>query len=769
MIRQNNPPSDIKSLLNSPEWFKTIVESATDCILVFDRHYNCLYANQAAIDHAGTTRDKVIEKNIRDVLGHIPDFMKLWMEHIDCIFQTGESMAVGDTVHMGGRLVHSESRLSPVRDTDGAMLAVMVMYRDVSDRKLVELELESSKKNLELEIKTAYQEVDFFRRMVEASTQGIGTAYMDSRIHYQNPALLKLLGTHTMEEARKHSYEDFYTKKDRKFLRETVIPTVLAEGSWSGDIPVRSLDGNIVPTSQHIYLICNDSGEPVAFSNVVHDLTEFKRSEARFRTLVESVPVAMGISSDERIEYLNPRFSQLFGYTVDDFSDIQTWFKNAYPDHTYREKTLAEWNAHVEKAATANLPIQPLRVVITCKNATRKVSDVSGAIIGDKLYVVFIDVTERIQTEQNFRDAEKRYRELYEHLRDGSAAVNLDGTIIQFNESFQKMIGYTPEDIYQLTYRDITPEKWHAMEEGILEKQVLVRGYSDLYQKEYRRKDGTIIPVELQTYLMRDRNGNPDHLWAIVRDISDRKRTEDELKLHRDHLEELVVLRTRQLEKEIEERKVAEQAIAASLTEKEVLIREIHHRVKNNLNTVSSMLYLQSTKTQNDQITTAFQESRNRIETMARVHEHLYRSKTLTEVDMNDYLAELIEDLKNTHPERRVSTRLMVSGVMLEVNKAITCGLIVTELVSNSLKYAFVNDDDNGWIKVLLVRTQKNYRLEVADNGIGLPADLDIFKTDTLGFWLVDMLARQISGAVTVRYDQNDQNRGTVITVTFSL
>ena len=120
---------------------------------------------------------------------------------------------------------------------------------------------------------------------------------------------------------------------------------------------------------------------------------------------------------------------------------------------------------------------------------------------------------------------------MYESLRDGSATVDLEGKIVEFNPEFQEMLGYPPEEIYRLTYQDITPEPWQALEARIIEQQVFTRGYSDLYEKELRRQDGSIIPVELRTYLIRNNRGIPIGMWAIVRDLTERKRASEALRL----------------------------------------------------------------------------------------------------------------------------------------------------------------------------------------------------------------------------------------------
>ena len=132
------------------------------------------------------------------------------------------------------------------------------------------------------------------------------------------------------------------------------------------------------------------------------------------------------------------------------------------------------------------------------------------------------DITERKRAEEALRESERKYRQLHESMMDGFARGDKDGRLVEVNDAFCKIVGYTPEELSKLTYRDLTPERWHDAENDILEKQVLTRGYSEIYEKEYRRKDGAIIPVELRTYLMLDESGNPSGMWAIVRDITER-------------------------------------------------------------------------------------------------------------------------------------------------------------------------------------------------------------------------------------------------------
>jgi two-component system, sensor histidine kinase and response regulator len=152
--------------------------------------------------------------------------------------------------------------------------------------------------------------------------------------------------------------------------------------------------------------------------------------------------------------------------------------------------------------------------------------EISGVVL------VFRDITKEYTTTQYITESERKYRELYQNLRDASAAVSLDGKIIEFNEAFRKMMGYEINEIFKLTYTDITPSKWHESEKNILDTQVLVRGYSDLYEKEYIRKDGTVFPIEITTYLTHDSLGQPIGFSAFIRDITDRKNNEKQTALN---------------------------------------------------------------------------------------------------------------------------------------------------------------------------------------------------------------------------------------------
>jgi two-component system CheB/CheR fusion protein len=158
------------------------------------------------------------------------------------------------------------------------------------------------------------------------------------------------------------------------------------------------------------------------------------------------------------------------------------------------------------------------------------------------------DITERKQAQEALQTSELKYRRLHETMRDAFVCVDMTGKIQEFNSAYKDMLGYPEAELRQLTYANLTPPKWHTLEASIVKKQIIPRGHSEVYEKEYRRKDGTVFPVELRTYLIKDEAGQPAGMWAIVRDISARKQAQQELRELNATLERRVTERTAELQ-----------------------------------------------------------------------------------------------------------------------------------------------------------------------------------------------------------------------------
>ena len=254
-------------------------------------------------------------------------------------------------------------------------------------------------------------------------------------------------------------------------------------------------------------------------------------------------------------------------------------------------------------------------------------------------------------------------------------------------------------------------------------------------QFEYRiiAQDGTIIWFQNLVHIPQEEI-YPTEIIGVMLDISERKEAEETIRRANEQLEQRVMERTAELR--------------ASLNEKEVLLKEIHHRVKNNLQVISSLLNLQKSKTKNPDVWNTLNDSQNRVRSMALIHEKLYETKDLARVDFGKYINDLAAALLGSYGVATDRVKLHIrSDVHLDIDTAIPCGLIVNELISNALKYAFP-DAGNGEITIDFTKDQSNYSLTVQDNGVGFPKDRDFRTVDSLGMRLVNTLTRQLEGSI---------------------
>jgi PAS domain S-box-containing protein len=312
---------------------------------------------------------------------------------------------------------------------------------------------------------------------------------------------------------------------------------------------------------------------------------------------------------------------------------------------------------------------------------------------------------------------------------DAILSVGEDQRLLLFNHGAEKMFGYTAAEVCGGPLDMLLPERFVAMHpvhmSTFAESSVAARRMGERREVFGRRKDGTEFPAEatISKVRMNDR-------WifsAILRDVTDRKK--------------------------------ADEQIRTSLREKELLLKEIHHRVKNNLQVISSLLGLQARAALSGEVKRIFQDSQNRIHSMALLHERLYKSDSLSEIDCSEYVRELAGQLFRSFGvnSNRVQLTIDIEDVSMNMDTALPCGLILNEVISNSLKYAFPGGQD-GEIHVHLSSTDAtSYRLLVHDNGTGLPEGLDVSTTRTLGWRLIRTLADQLGARIDVRSDDGTE------------
>ncbi|MHB8055581.1 MAG: sensor histidine kinase [Candidatus Aminicenantales bacterium] len=321
----------------------------------------------------------------------------------------------------------------------------------------------------------------------------------------------------------------------------------------------------------------------------------------------------------------------------------------------------------------------------------------------------------------------QHFEYLHKYANDVVFLTDRNHRLIETNDRAVAVYGYAQEELRNMFTPDLRPPQARESFAGHLAEAE--KTGSLIYETLHQRKNGEIFPVEVSLRLL-DIGGARYH-QAIIRDISERKR--------------------------------AEARIMDALREKEVLLREIHHRVKNNMQVISSLLRLQAAKFPDPEVREAFQESQGRIRSMALVHEKLYGTKDLSRIDFADYLKSLTSSVFASHQVGgRIALQLDLEKTYLDINAAIPCGLIVNELILNAFKHAFPNNREGRILVELRENENEMIRLTVRDDGIGLAEGIEPGRSESLGFQIVSLLASQLEGRIDIR-----REAGTTISLRF--
>ncbi len=557
---------------------------------------------------------------------------------------------------------------------------------------------------------------------------------------WMSPRLWEVLGHDPKDKKHLASeWQDLINPEDLKmaldnFEKHCVDP----EHPYDQVVRYRHSDGSTVWVRCRGIAIRDKSGKPIRLLGAHTELTRQKRTEEELRksesllaSFTEALPDVSFIY-DEDGRYVKVFATQtdlliadpeiLEGKTISDVlpSGIaKDFYKIIHDTITTNQTKTYEYKLSVKAGE---------------KWFQARTSPMKTEINGKKAVVwIALDITDRKQSENKVRENEERLQKVIQDTNAGYFFIDRNGYYREINEAWSKMHRFNSIDDaigrhFSETQINTDVDQANEIVESLLNGAPVPSG-----EFSRRNNDNTIgyhnfsvSPVE--------KNGEVIGLEGFLIDTTEKRQIEEQIK--------------------------------ASLKEKETLLQEIHHRVKNNLTVVSSLLKLHENSVENDQVKEALKESQGRIYAMSTVHEALYNSKNLAEIDLKTYLSKISSTLIQTYSVNHGKVRFNIEGdgIILDIEKASPVGLIINELISNSLKYAFPNNQDSE-INVSMRKLDNELELNIMDNGIGMQDGFDWRKSNTLGLKLVRTLTEnQLDGSIDM-----ESNNGTKFTIKFNI
>lgn len=734
-----------ESLRSSEEKHRSAMEASYEPMVVYDIDGKAQYINPAFTRVFGWTTDELIGERI----DFVPEEEKeITSREITCTIYDGyKSNFETKRLTKDGRVLDVGISAASFKGIDNAVRGMVVNLRDITQQKKQEREIKLSEARL--------------KHMVELAGDWFWEMDSDLRFSEVSPKFLDMTGICKEEIIGKTSW-DFIAQD--KLLCEPA--------SWKAHVnnlrahrPFNRFEyGLITPSQKSFYMsisgvpLFNQQGQFTGYRGSGSEITdrvqanqalqsahddlekkvkertaELAESRRNFMQAFHESPAWMCITDMDtgRFVEVNDAYSHGLGRTREELIGKTTLEAGIWPDQDARKK----WLGLVQPGVDSGSP-GAIEVELQHKDgSTRMVTGSVGVMQWDDKQVFLstaIDVTEQMEVQAALRESEQRYRTVLDNTGTAIAIVD-ENTIITFaNREFEHLSGYSSEEYLNtikwtefVHHDDVAMMRdfaWRRRAEG--------QDAPKKYEFRFVTRSGDIRNVLLVTEMLPGTNSNVSSMM----DITELKQTQEELRRHRDRLEDIVADRTLELR--------------TALSEKEVLLREIHHRVKNNMAVVSSLLNLQANKVNDVQVQMALQESQNRVRTMALIHETLYRSDSLAEVDLQSYIGGLVANLTGIFEPQpgRVNFVVDAGGVKLEVNKAVPCGLIINELVTNTLKYAFPQSTQGDVHIVARRRNGDEIELVLSDSGIGFPPELDIHTAKSLGLRLIGLMVEQLHG-----------------------
>ena len=587
---------------------------------------------------------------------------------------------------------------------------------DISDRKLSEKTLLESEKK--------------FRQYFETNAEYCYMVSPKGIILDINTSALKTLGYKRNEIVGKPLVKTIYAPTSQQKAKQLFEKWKITGKIRNEEMVIITKKGDERTVILNVTAIKDNEGNILYSTSAQTDITERKKaeeilrqSEREFRLIWETSPVGKRITDkDGNIVKVNEAYCKLVGKTKSSIEGKPLSIVYETREHDlilkkYKEKF---------KNRTVNPHFQ---TEANLWNGKKIWIDVRNSFFSTKqnetlLLCVFIDISDRKIAEQKLQKSESKFRTYVENSPTAIFIIDKNGCYQFVNQAACELTGYSEKELLKMSIADLSVSQKPV--EHLSSFQMLLNIGQDRSEIPILKKDGSKIYIMLNSVKLSN-----DRFIGFGEDITRQKEDEEKIK--------------------------------QSLVEKEILLKEVHHRVKNNLQVVASLLSLQSFQIKDEHDLKLFQESRDRVYMMAAVHERLYQTEDFSVINVKEFLHDVVTMVfKSSSIKSHVNLKMELSDTILSIDESIPLSLIVNELITNSIKYAFPGNR-KGEIKIQFESLNDGaYQLIYQDNGVGIPPNVDIETTETLGLQLVRLLANQIRGKAIL-----EQNRWTTFIIAF--
>ncbi|GAB4240481.1 MAG: hypothetical protein Kow00121_66900 [Elainellaceae cyanobacterium] len=707
--------------------YERIVSATTDAISLVDRQYRYQIVNQAYLDWNQKFYTDIVGRSVSELLGQ-EVFETVIQPRLDrCL--AGETVQYNEWFEFPGlgRQFLSVT-YSPSREADQTISGVVVSVRNITPLKQAEEAVRQSEQRFQ-EIAQTISQLFFIRSAITGEFIYVSPAYeriwgRSCESLYQNP----------------DSWVESIHPDDRAVVTQSLMEQ-FAGNSVQREYRIVQPDGTACWISAQISLVRDESGNPLHFIGFAKDVSDRKRLEHEliksrdFRELLfnESGDALFLVDSDTLLTTdCNQRAVELF--EVGSKAELIHIEGHILQKRQFTPQEMATIQQEINEKGYWSQEVEYI---------TRRGREFWGDLrvkqltFGEQQFnlVRVNDISNRKAAEFALQQSEARYLAILEAQTELITRFKFDGTLLFVNDAFCRYYGVSRDEIIGHHYQ---PLIYPADQPAIDRCLAALSPENPVGSVEHRVfVNSTVRWMQWTNHAIYDSQGNLLELQSVGRDIDDRKQ--------------------------------AEQQVQAALAEKEVLLQEVYHRVKNNLQLIQSMLQMQQRRLNNPEAVQALQDSWNRIMTISLVHEILYQSDNLAQINLRDYIPALVQHIAISYhvTAPTVAVKTEVESIVAPMKKAIYCGLILNELVTNALKYAFPKKK-TGQVTVDVTtdrtRSQNMITMTVQDNGIGLPQSLDLSSIKTLGLTLVQDFVDQLRGEIAI-----ESGQGCLFRITFNL